>query len=69
MKWLALILTLLAVPAFADEAPNYHALDELQERANAYIAALTDQRNEALNQVVQLKAELAKREKECKAAK
>jgi hypothetical protein len=53
--------------AFAGEAPACHALDEMQERANSYIAALEAQRNEALNQVVQLKAELdkVKKEKNC----
>jgi hypothetical protein len=55
-----------ATSAFAGGVPDYHAIDEMQDRANSYIAALEAQRNEALNQVVQLKAELAKREKACR---
>lgn len=65
MKYLALALVLLASPAFAGAAPNYHALDEMQEKANAYIATLQSQRNAALDQVVALTAELAKRNREC----
>lgn len=43
------------------------AIDEMQEKANAYIAALQAQRNAALDQVVALTAELekAKKAKEC----
>ena len=69
MKRFALSFTFLvfSFPVLAGEAPSYHALDEMQERANAYIAALETQRNDALNQVVQLKAELAKQARECKA--
>lgn len=67
MKYLALALVLLASPALAADAPNYRALDEMQEKANAYIATLQSQRNAALDQVVALTAELAKRDKECKA--
>ncbi len=68
MKRLAFIFAILASPAFGEGA-NYHAIDEMQERANAYIAALESQRNAALNQVVALTAELekAKKSKECKA--
>jgi len=67
MKKLACGVAFLAFPAFAAEAPNYHAVDEMQEKANSYIAALEAQRNDALNQVVQLKAELekVKKEKNC----
>ncbi|MFA7287165.1 MAG: hypothetical protein WC052_05885 [Patescibacteria group bacterium] len=67
MTRMVLIFMLLAIPAFAADAPTYHAIDEMQERANSYIAALTEQRNEALNQVVQLRAELdkVKKEKNC----
>jgi hypothetical protein len=64
---LTAFLLLAASPAFAADAANYHALDEMQEKANAYIAALQSQRNAALDQVVALTAELAKRDKECKA--
>jgi hypothetical protein len=67
MKKLVVIACLLAGQAFAADVPNYHALDEMQDRANAYIAALEAQRNDALNQVVQLRAELdkVKKEKNC----
>lgn len=63
MKYLALGLVLLAIPAFAADTPNYHAIDEMQERANAYIATLQSQRNAALDQVVALTAELEKAKK------
>jgi len=67
MKYITLILLLLATPAFAADVPNYHAIDEMQEKANAYIAALQSQRNAALDQVVALTAELErlKKAKDC----
>ena len=67
MKKIAIALVFLATPAFAADAPNYHAIDEMQEKANAYIAALESQRNAALNQVVALTAEVArlKKAKDC----
>jgi len=67
MKRLTFIFVLLATPAFAADAPNYHAIDALQEKANAYIAALQAQRNAALDQVVALTAEVErlKKAKDC----
>lgn len=67
MKKIAIALVLLAVPAFAADAPNYHAIDEMQEKANAYIATLQSQRNAALDQVVALTAEVErlKKAKDC----
>lgn len=69
IRCLVCLFALVAAPVFAGEAPNYHAIDDLQERANSYIAALEGQRNAALNQVVALTAELekVKKAKECKA--
>ena len=67
MRKMVLIFVVIATPVFAADAPNYHAIDEMQEKANAYIATLQSQRNAALDQVVALTAELAKRDKECKA--
>lgn len=67
MKRLCFAFVILTTSALAGEVPNYHAIDELQEKANAYIAALQSQRNAALDQVVALTTELAKRYKECKA--
>jgi len=67
LKRLACLLIFLASPAFAADAPNYHALDEMQEKATAYIAALQSQRNAALDQVVALTAEVErlKKAKDC----
>ena len=67
MKKLGIIFALLASPAFAGEPPNYHAIDAMQERANAFIAALQSQRNAALDQVVALTAEVErlKKAKDC----
>ena len=59
----------MSSPSFAADAMNYHAIDEMQEKANSYIAMLQSQRNAALDQVVALTAELekAKKSKECTA--
>lgn len=67
MRRLVVVFVVLCCPAFAADAPNYHALDEMQEKARVYIATLEAQRNAALNQVVALTAELekAKKAKEC----
>jgi len=67
MKRMTLIVILLATPAFASDAPNYHAIDEMQEKANSYISTLEAQRNAALNQVVALTAEVErlKKAKDC----
>lgn len=69
MKKLSILLFLAALPAYGSETPKYNAIDELQEKANSYIATLEAQRNTALNQVVALTAELEKmkKAKECKA--
>lgn len=69
MKRLAFVVAFVSSSTFAADAPNYHALDEMQEKANAYIATLQSQRNAALDQVVALTAELekAKKSKECMA--
>jgi hypothetical protein len=66
-RWVFILPVLFVSPTIAGDAPNYHAVDEMQERANSYVAALEAQRNDALNQVVQLKAELdkVKKEKNC----
>lgn len=67
MGRLAITIVLLATAAFAADAPNYHAIDEIQEKANAYVAALESQRNGALNRVVELTAALErlKKAKDC----
>ena len=67
MKHLAFVLVLLATPAFAADAPNYHAIDEMQEKAQSYINTLQSQRNAALDQVVALTAEIErlKKAKDC----
>jgi len=67
MRRLVLASFFIATPSFAADAPNYHAIDAIQERANAYIATLQSQRNAALDQVVALTAEVErlKKAKDC----